>query len=365
MSALTRRVGELNLGHVLLLAQLHAVCVAVTHGALLVSSLFDALAQDLVGDLVADCLVLAERLVAFLGRRRAVGRARREEVHAPLGHAHAKRKAGLAGASIDALQGAQEPGSRGGEPAPLSEAIVERAADEAVAEEAEEEAEEEAAEVLEEAVEVAAEVAEMEAAVWIAVAEANASVPSYSRVPPRLVWLLHPEQEPALPRTAKGSVVRRAVAARYAGWLDEELSRTSDSGSGGGGGGGDGGECGADNRSGGGAEAGAVAVGTVAQTGGAYGADSLGLAALMGRTGGGGGGRLPTSAAEVAADTLQQHIKVWPLCGVHAHGMCSACTAHALRTRCARAAHALRMHCGWTHIKDAAAARCANYSLEP
>ena len=242
---------------------------------------------------------------------------------------------------------------------------MERAADEAVAEEAEEEAEEEAAEVLEEAVEVAAEVAEMEAAVWIAVAEANASVPSYSRVPPRLVWLLHPEQEPALPRTAKGSIVRRAVAARYAGWLDEELSRTSDSGSGGGGGGGDGGECGADNRSGGGAEASAVAVGTVAQTGGAYGADSLGLAALMGRTGGGGGGRLPTSAAEVAADTLQQHIKVWPLCGVHAHGMCSACTAHALRTRCARAAHALRMHCGWTHIKDAAAARCANYSLEP
>jgi len=193
---------------------------------------------------------------------------------------------------------------------------VERAADEAVAEEAEEEAEEEAAEVLEEAVEVAAEVAEMEAAVWIAVAEANASVPSYSRVPPRLVWLLHPEQEPALPRTAKGSVVRRAVAARYAGWLDEELSRTSDSGSGGGGGGGDGGECGADNRSGGGAEAGAVAVGTVAQTGGAYGADSLGLAALMGRTGGGGGGRLPTSAAEVAADTLQQHIKVLLLLGV-------------------------------------------------
>ena len=100
-----------------------------------------------------------------------------------------------AATSIDALQGAQEPGSRGGEPAPLSEAIVERAVDEAVAEEAEEEAEEEAAEVLEEAVEVAAEVAEMEAAVWIAVAEANASVPSYSRVPPRLVWLLHPEQE--------------------------------------------------------------------------------------------------------------------------------------------------------------------------
>ena len=85
------------------------------------------------------------------------------------------------------------------------------------------------------------------------------------------------------------------------------------------------------------------AAGTVAQTGVTYGADSLGLAALMGRTGGSGGGRLLTSAAEVAADTLQQHIKVWPLRGVHAR--------------------ALRM-C-WTHIKAAAAARCATYSLHP
>ena len=63
---------------------------------------------------------------------------------------------------------------------------MDRAAEKAVAEEAEEK----------KAAEVAAEVAEMEAVVWSAVAEANASVPSYSRVPPRLVWLLHPEQEP-------------------------------------------------------------------------------------------------------------------------------------------------------------------------
>ena len=68
---------------------------------------------------------------------------------------------------------------------------MERAAEKAVAEEAEEKA----AEVVEEVAEVAAEVGEMEAAVWSAVAEANASVPSYSRMPPRLVWLLHPEQE--------------------------------------------------------------------------------------------------------------------------------------------------------------------------
>ena len=57
-----------------------------------------------------------------------------------------------------------------------------------------EKAERQAAEGMGEAEEVAAEVAEMEAAVWSAVAEANASVPSYSRVPPRLVWLLHPGQ---------------------------------------------------------------------------------------------------------------------------------------------------------------------------
>ena len=120
-------------------------------------------------------------------------------------------------------------------------------------------------------------------------------------------------QEPPLPRTAKGSVIRRAVAARYAGWLGEALACASGA-SGGGGGGGDGGGCGAGGGGGDGAEAGAGAAGTVAPTGVADGADSLGLAALLGRTGGGGGGgRQPTSAAELAADTLQQHIKVFGL----------------------------------------------------
>ena len=62
-------------------------------------------------------------------------------------------------------------------------------------------AERHAAQGMGEAEEVAAEVAEMEAAVWSAVAEANASVPSYSRVPPRLVWLLHPVQAALLTMT--------------------------------------------------------------------------------------------------------------------------------------------------------------------
>ena len=140
-------------------------------------------------------------------------------------------------------------------------------------------------------------------------------------------------QEPPLPRTAKGSVIRRAVAARYAGWLGEALSCTS---GGGGGGGGDGGGCGAGGGGGDGAEAGAGAAGTVAPTGIADGADSLGLAALLGHTGGGGGGgRLPTSAAELAADTLQQHIKVCALRGVHACWHVGMCTAYALRVRLA------------------------------
>jgi len=64
-----------------------------------------------------------------------------------------------------------------------------------------EEAKRQAAQGMGEAEQVAAEVAEMEAAVWSAVAEANASVPSYSRVPPRLVWLLHPVQAALLAMT--------------------------------------------------------------------------------------------------------------------------------------------------------------------
>ena len=157
-------------------------------------------------------------------------------------------------------------------------------------------------------------------------------------------------------------MIRRAVAARYAGWLGEALACASGA-SGGGGGGGDGGGCGAGGGGGDGAEAGAGAAGTVAPTGIADGADSLGLAALLGNTGGGGGGgRQPTSAAELAADTLQQHIKVFglgPGLGLHsaaAHqGVRAArsarmlacwhvgmCTAYALRVR-------------WPHINGAAA----------
>ena len=127
-----------------------------------------------------------------------------------------------------------------------------------------------------------------------------------------LTGRLQAGQEPPLPRTAKGSLIRRAVAARYAGWLGEALACASGGGGGGGGGGGDGGGCGAGGGGGGGAEAGAGAAGAVAPTGVADGADSLGLAAFLGHTGGGGGGgRLRTSAAELAADTLQQHIKVF------------------------------------------------------
>ena len=156
-------------------------------------------------------------------------------------------------------------------------------------------------------------------------------------------------QEPPLPRTAKGSVIRRAVAARYAGWLGEALACTS---GGGGGGGGDGGGCGAGGGGGDGAEAGAGAAGTVAPTGVADGADSLGLAALLGHTGGGGGGgRLPTSAAELAADTLQQHIKVFglgPGLGLHSPA------AH----QGVRAARSARMLACW-HVHRVCTARAA------
>ena len=63
--------------------------------------------------------------------------------------AAAAAAAAAATASIDALHGGQEPGSRSRESAPRSEAIVDRAAEKAVAEEAEEK----------QAAEVAAEVA--------------------------------------------------------------------------------------------------------------------------------------------------------------------------------------------------------------
>ena len=101
-------------------------------------------------------------------------------------------------ASMDMLQGgARGRGGRCREPASLSVPMAGMTAEKAVVEEAKRQA----AQGMGEAEQVAAEVAEMEAAVWSAVAEANASVPSYSRVPPRLVWLLHPVQAALLAMT--------------------------------------------------------------------------------------------------------------------------------------------------------------------
>ena len=109
-------------------------------------------------------------------------------------------------------------------------------------------------------------------------------------------------------------MVRRAVEARYAAWLDEQFARAGSGGDGVDGddfgAGGDGG--GAGGRGGEGGVEGGAAAGHPG--GGADAADSLGLAALMGRAGKGGAAR--PGAAEEAADALQQHIKIFLLFGV-------------------------------------------------
>ena len=122
---------------------------------------------------------------------------------------------------------------------------------------------------------------------------ANAGAPEYSRLPSKLVRLVHPALDEPLARTAKGGIVRRHVDARFGGWLDETLSasraaaaavKAAKEGGGGGGGGGA-----------------SVVV------------DSMGLAALVGGAGGGGGecgGGPLLSPEEATLDFVTQHLKV-------------------------------------------------------
>ena len=152
--------------------------------------------------------------------------------------------------------------------------------------------------------------------VLAAVAEANAASPGYSHVPARLVRLLHPSQEAPLPRTAKGSIVRREVEARYGPWLEAQLAQVGANGAYG---------QGEEEE-----EEGAMATRIDEAQ------DSLGLAVLFGR-GKGGAGRgasvTPSSAAgapdggrgsnggatdadERAADVVVQHAKVFLLFAV-------------------------------------------------
>ena len=152
--------------------------------------------------------------------------------------------------------------------------------------------------------------------VLAAVAEANAASPGYSHVPARLVRLLHPSQEAPLPRTAKGSIVRREVEARYGPWLEAQLAQAGANGAYG---------QGEEDE-----EEGAMATRIDEAQ------DSLGLAVLFGR-GKGGAGRgasvTPSSAAgapdggrgssggatdadERAADVVVQHAKVFLLFAV-------------------------------------------------